>query len=71
LGVVALLLPLGAISTSFLKISNINVANLEEVSANKAHFTLGVTADVEPKSSIPIGAKVEISPQGLYTKSQV
>jgi hypothetical protein len=24
-------------------------------------------ANVQPKSSIPIGAKVEINPQGLYT----
>ncbi len=36
----------------------------------KAHFTLGVRANVQPKSSIPIGAKVEISPKGfLYSKS--
>ncbi len=27
---------------------------------NKACFTLGVSANVQPKSSIPIGAKVEI-----------
>jgi hypothetical protein len=33
--------------------------------SNKAHFTLGVRANVQPKSSIPIGAKVEISPKGL------
>jgi hypothetical protein len=33
-------------------------------------FTLGVKAHMEPKSSIPIGAKVEISPQGLYIRSQ-
>ncbi len=39
-------------------------------SYTKAHFTLGVRADVEPKSSIPIGGKVEISPKGLYTRSQ-
>jgi hypothetical protein len=31
----------------------------------KAHFTLGVRANVQPKSSIPIDAKVEISPKGL------
>jgi len=31
----------------------------------KAHFTLGVRANVQSKSSIPIGAKVEISPKGL------
>jgi hypothetical protein len=29
-------------------------------SQNKAHFTLGVKGDVQHKSSIPIGAKVEI-----------
>jgi hypothetical protein len=28
-------------------------------------FTLGVRANVEPKSSIPIGANVEISPKGF------
>jgi hypothetical protein len=28
-----------------------------------ARFTLGVRANVQPKSSIPIGAKVEISPK--------
>jgi hypothetical protein len=33
--------------------------------SNKARFTLGVRANVQPKSSIPIGAKVEISPKGL------
>ncbi len=31
-----------------------------EISHSKAHFTLGVRPDVQPKSSIPIGAKVEI-----------
>jgi len=29
------------------------------------HFTLGVRANVQPKSSIPIGAKIEISPKGF------
>jgi hypothetical protein len=29
----------------------------------KAHFTLGVKANVQLKSSIPIDAKVEISPK--------
>ncbi len=29
----------------------------------KAHFALGVKANVQLKSSIPIGAKVEISPK--------
>ncbi len=32
---------------------------------NKAHFALGVKANVLLKSSIPIGAKVEISPKCL------
>jgi hypothetical protein len=38
----------------------------------KAHFTQGIKANVQLKSSIPIGAKVEINPprEGLYTKSQ-
>jgi hypothetical protein len=31
----------------------------------KAPFTLGVKANVQPKSSIPIGAKVEISLMGF------
>jgi hypothetical protein len=30
-----------------------------------AHFTLGVRANLQTKSSIPIGAKVEISPKGF------
>jgi hypothetical protein len=34
-------------------------------SASKDRFTLGVRANVQPKSSIPIGAKVEISPKGF------
>ncbi len=38
-----------------------------------ARFTLGVRANVQPKSSIPIGAKVEISPKGftLGVKSEI
>jgi hypothetical protein len=33
---------------------------------NKNHFTLGVRANVQPKSSIPIGAKdKEINPKGF------
>ncbi len=32
---------------------------------NMAPFTLGVRANVQPKSSIPIDAKVEISPKGF------
>jgi len=31
----------------------------------KAHFTIGVRAHGQPKSSIPIGAEVEISPKGF------
>jgi hypothetical protein len=34
-------------------------------SGNKARFTLGVRANVQPKCSIPIGAKVEIGPKGF------
>jgi hypothetical protein len=34
-------------------------------------FTLGVGANVQPNSSIPIGAKVETSPgKAFYTRSQ-
>jgi hypothetical protein len=29
------------------------------------HFTLGVRANVPPKASIPIGAKVEITPKSF------
>jgi hypothetical protein len=29
-----------------------------------------IKADVQPKSSIPIGAKVKINPQGLYIRTQ-
>jgi hypothetical protein len=32
---------------------------------SKASITLGVRANVEPKSSIPIGPKVEIGPKGF------
>jgi hypothetical protein len=32
---------------------------------NKAPFTLGARANVQPKSSISIGAKVEISPKSF------
>ncbi len=32
---------------------------------SKVRFTLGVRANVQPKSSIPIGAKVEISPKSI------
>jgi hypothetical protein len=32
---------------------------------SKARFTLGVRANVHPKSSISIGSKVEIGPKGF------
>ncbi len=35
------------------------------VQSSQARFTLGVRAYVQPKSSIPIGEKVEISPNGF------
>jgi hypothetical protein len=43
----------------------IGFEHLKTHKSNKAHFTLGVKANVQPKSSIPIGAKVEISPKGF------
>ncbi len=36
----------------------------------QAHFTLGVKANAQLKSSIPIGANVEISPKGSNLGSQ-
>jgi len=42
---------------------NLNISHIFEC---KAGFTLGVRANVEPKSSIPIGAKVEIGPRALH-----
>jgi hypothetical protein len=39
--------------------------SIGETKETKACFTLGVRAHVQPKSSIPIGAKVEISPKGF------
>ncbi len=38
---------------------------LEILNLCKVHFTLGVSKNIQPKSSIPIGANVEISPKGL------
>jgi hypothetical protein len=38
---------------------------LKSPSKYEAHFTQGVKANVQLKSSIPIGAKVEISPKGF------
>jgi hypothetical protein len=34
-------------------------------------FTLGVRADVQPKLSIPIGAKVEFGPKGFTLGSRL
>jgi hypothetical protein len=45
--------------------SLIGFGHLKTQESNKAHFTLGVRANVQPKSSIPIDAKVEISPKGF------
>ncbi len=42
-----------------------NCLGLLSVAGSKAHLTLGVRGDVQPKSSIPIGAKVVISPKGF------
>ncbi len=39
--------------------------HLQIIKTTKARFTLGVRANVQPKSSIPIGAKVETSPNGF------
>jgi hypothetical protein len=39
--------------------------SIGETKETKACFTLGVRANVQPKSSIPIGAKVKISPKGF------
>jgi hypothetical protein len=46
--------------------------SLQFACLTQAHFTQGVKANAQLKSSIPIpiSAKVEISPQGLYTRSQ-
>jgi hypothetical protein len=35
------------------------------ISHTQARFTLGVRADIQPKSSIPTGEKVEIGPKGF------
>jgi hypothetical protein len=44
--------------------SNVKQQRMAQV-ISKAPFTLGVRPHVQPKSSIPIGAKVEISPKGF------
>jgi hypothetical protein len=45
--------------------SEITLTYLQVWHGHQAHFTLGLRAVVQPKSSIPIGAKVEISPRDL------
>jgi hypothetical protein len=45
-------------------------SDIEGLTYIRPHFTQGVKLKVQLKSSIPIDAKVEISPQGLYTRSQ-
>jgi hypothetical protein len=37
----------------------------------RPNFTLGVRADVQPKLSIPIGAKVEFDPKGFTLESRL
>jgi len=44
---------------------NKDIRAIPSIPSSKAHFTLGVRADVQPKSNIPIGAKVEIGPKGF------
>jgi len=39
--------------------------------SSQARFTLGVRANVQPKSSIPICAKVEINPKGFTLRVKV
>jgi len=43
----------------------VNVPDANVTLFLRAHFTLGVRANVQPKSSILIGGKVEISPKGF------
>jgi molybdopterin-biosynthesis enzyme MoeA-like protein len=45
--------------------NNFTVNNSRGWHDHKAHFTLGIRANVQPKSSIPIGAKVVINPGGF------
>jgi hypothetical protein len=49
--------------------SEITLTCLQVWHDHKAHFTLGVRAIVQPKSSIPIGLKVEISPGASHLQS--
>jgi len=49
--------------------SEITLTYLQAWHDNKAHFTLGVSAIVQPKLIIPIGGKVEISPGAFHQAS--
>jgi hypothetical protein len=49
--------------------SEITLTYLQVWHEHKALFTLGVRAIVQPKSSIPIGGKVEISPIAFHQES--
>ncbi len=50
---------------AFSKGHNQNICTTFGWLSSHAHFTLGVRANVQPKSNIPIGAKVEINPKGF------
>jgi hypothetical protein len=49
--------------------SEITLTYLQVWHDHNAHFTLGVRAIVQPKSSIPIGLKVDISPGAFHLES--
>ncbi len=42
----------------------------EGFSYTKAHFTLGVKANIQPISSLLMGAKIEISPKGFALRDK-
>ncbi len=54
----------------YIKINTIKVTKLL-TSTLKAHFTLGAKANVQFKSNILIGAKVEINPKGFTLRIKV
>jgi len=49
-----------------LKVQTKDNTQKRKMHMNNAHFTLGVKAKVEFKSSIPIGAIIEITPTTLH-----
>jgi hypothetical protein len=59
---------------NFFKLVFWNRNSLQKLEPNntgiKPCFTLGARANIQPKPSIPIGAKSWNRPQGLYTRSQ-